>query len=238
MMRAMNAPAALRLDVVSDTICPWCWIGKRRLEAALGRIGDELAFDVRWRPFELNPDLPIEGISRRDYRTAKFGSWERSLALDAEVRAAGAGDGLDFRHALQERTPNTLASHALVALAAGAGRQDEVIEALFAAYFTEGRDVGDVGTLVAIGAAHGLDAAAARAAVTDEALRARLHAEARGHARGGVNGVPSVLLNGFALFSGARDPETIEAVLREAAVHGDVVAAGTTGAAGAATRPR
>ena len=222
----MDSPAALRLDVVSDTICPWCWIGKRRLEAALGRIGDELALDVRWRPFELNPDLPREGISRRDYRTAKFGSWERSLALDAEVRAAGAGDGLDFRHALQERTPNTLASHALVALAADAGRQGDVIEALFGAYFTDGRDVGDVETLVEIGTAHGLDATAAEAAVTDAALRERLHAEARAYAGGGVNGVPSVLMNGFLLFSGAQAPGTIEAVLREAAVHEDVVAAG------------
>ena len=227
MMGAMNAPATLRLDVVSDTICPWCWIGKRRLETALDRIGDELILDVHWRPFELNPEMPREGISRRDYRIAKFGSWERSLALDAEVRSAGAGDGLDFRHALQERTPNTLASHALVALAADAERQGEVIEALFGAYFTEGRDVGDVDALVEIGAAHGLDAAVARAAVTDEALRERLHAEAQGYARGGVGGVPSVLMNGFLLFSGAQAPETIEAVLREAAVHEDVVAAGS-----------
>ena len=226
MMRTMNAPAALRLDVVSDTICPWCWIGKRRLGAALARIGDDLDLDVRWRPFELNPGLPREGIPRRDYRIAKFGSWERSLALDAEVREAGAGDGLDFRHSLQARTPNTLASHALVSLAADTGRQDEVVEALFGAYFTEGGDVGDTATLVGIGTACGLDGAAVEAAVADERLRERLHAEAQGHARGGVNGVPSVMMNGFLLFSGAQSPDRTEAVLREAAVHEDVVAAG------------
>ena len=180
---------------------------------------------MRWRPFELNPDVPREGIARRDYRVAKFGSWERSLALDAEVREAGAGDGLDFRHALQTRTPNTLASHALVALAAPGERQGRVVEALFGAYFTEGRDVGDVDTLVEIGTGCGLDAAAAEAAVTDEATRAALHAEAQGYARGGVSGVPSVLLEGFLLYSGAQPPEAIADVLREAVAHESVLAA-------------
>ena len=231
----MDTAPAFRLDVVSDTICPWCWIGKRRLEAALARLGDDLDLELRWRPFELNPDMPPEGISRRDYRTGKFGSWERSLALDAEVARAGAGDGLEFRHARQERTPNTLASHALVRLAGiGAAHpadpfprdvQSRTVEALFAAYFTEGRDVGDAAELVRIGTAVGLDPGAAASAVADPAGLAALHAEAQAHARGGIGGVPSVLLEGFLLFSGAQSPAAIEAVLREAAAHADVLAA-------------
>ncbi len=181
---------------------------------------------VRWRPFELNPDVPREGISRRDYRIGKFGSWERSLELDAQVKAAGAGDELDFRHALQERTPNTLPSHALLALAADDDRQGAVAEALFGAYFRDGRDIGDVATLVDIGADCGLDAEKVRRAVTDEAALAALHAEAQGYARGGVNGVPSVLVNGFLLYSGAQSPAAVASALREAAAHDEVRAAG------------
>lgn len=231
----MDTFPPLHLDIVSDTVCPWCWIGKRRLDAALARIGDELAFERRWRPFELNPGMPRGGIPRREYRTAKFGSWERSLVLDAQVKDAGADDGLDFRHALQERTPSTLASHALLDLAARRECQDGVVEALFGAYFTRGRDIGDVATLVELGTAHGLDAVDVERAVTDESLLGTLHAEARERARGGVNGVPSVLLNGFLLFSGAQSAESAEAVLREAAVHEDVVAAGLVRAAASGT---
>lgn len=221
----MSTPAAFRLEVVSDTICPWCWIGKRRLEAALARTGDAPELELRWRPFELNPDMPREGIARRDYRTAKFGSWERSLELDAEVARAGAGDGLDFRHARQARTPNTLASHALVRAAEPGRAQSRTVEALFGAYFTDGRDIGDPDELAAIGAAAGLDPDAARAAVTDEAALQALHAEARAWSAGGVRGVPSVVLEGFVLFSGAQPPETIAAILREATAHESVLAA-------------
>ena len=132
----------LRLDVVSDAICPWCYIGKRRLAAALPLLaaaGLELA--VRWRPFQLNPDMPEEGIPRRSYRIAKFGSWARSQELDARVAAVGAAEGLEFRHELMARTPNTLAAHVLIDAAyaaGGADLQDRTVEALFAAYFTQG----------------------------------------------------------------------------------------------------
>ena len=216
------------LEVVSDTICPWCYVAKRRLESALAAIGDDLSFNIRWRPYELNPDMPREGMDRRAYRSRKFGSWEKSLELDAQVKAAGASDGLDFHHERIERTPSTLLSHVLVRSAGDTDIQSEIVEALFRAYFTEGQDVGDPAVLVAIWTGAGLDQATIEQALDDEDLHADVTAEARDFARSGINGVPTVLLNRFSLFSGAQRPERIERVLRKAAAHEDVIAAGRT----------
>jgi predicted DsbA family dithiol-disulfide isomerase len=145
------ALSSFRLDIVSDTICPWCYVGKRRLAAALPILEAEgLTFDVAWCPFQLNPTMPREGLDRRAYRSAKFGSWEKSHALDAQVTEAGASAGLVFRHDLMAKTPNTVASHALIHLARETGdaaMQDGVVEALFSAYFTQGLDVGDPAVL-------------------------------------------------------------------------------------------
>lgn len=214
------------LEIVSDTICPWCYIGKKRLDAALELIGDDIAFEIRWRPFELNPDMPRTGMDRKAYRSAKFGSWERSVALDAQVTAAGAESGLDFHHERMATTPNTLASHVLVRLAGEAGRQHDVVEAMFKAYFTDGLDVGDADVLAGIGTACGLDRARVVAALADDALRADVQAEARAFSQGGVTGVPTVLLNRFLLFSGAQAPAAIAEVLRQAAANEQVIAAG------------
>lgn len=222
----METEHTFLLEVVSDTICPWCYVSKRRLETALAAIGDDISFDLRWRPFELNPDMPREGLDRKSYRTAKFGSWEKSLELDAQVKAAGASDGLDFHHERMEKTPNTLASHVLINLAGEADAQSDVVEALFRAYFVEGEDVGDPAVLAAIGAKVGLDPAAVEPALVDEERRATVKAEARAFAQSGINGVPTVLLNRFSLFSGAQLPELIEATLRQAAFHADVIASG------------
>ena len=185
------------LEVVSDTICPWCYVGKRRLEAALAAIGDDLSVDIRWRPYELNPDMPREGLDRQAYRSRKFGSWERSRQLDAQVKTAGASDGLDFHHERIEKTPNTLLSHVLVRLAGETGLQSEIVEALFSAYFAEGRDVGDPDVLATIGAGAGLDRTTIERALENEILRADVKAEARGFAQSGISGVPTVLLNRF-----------------------------------------
>ncbi len=186
------------IDIVSDVICPWCWIGKRHLEAALAELSREgLHFAVRWRPFQLNPDMPREGVEREAYRAAKFGSLERSRQLDAQVAEAGRAVGLGFRHDRMARTPNTLPAHALIRAAGQAGAQDAVVEALFRAYFTEGRDVGDAAVLAEVAAGAGLDATLATlhedaVQTEDEAAR-----------RGGISGVPSFLLDRYLLFSGA-----------------------------------
>src|SRR4051812_18807948 len=102
------------IQVISDVICPWCYVGKHRLERALRELGPNCAARITWRAFELNPDLPAEGIDRRAYRTAKFGSWERSRALDARVAQVGEAEGIPFAHDQMERTPNTFAAHRLI----------------------------------------------------------------------------------------------------------------------------
>ncbi len=213
---------ALTVDVISDVICPWCYIGKRRLEKAMGLAGRR-DVRVRWHPFQLNPQMPREGMSRRAYRTAKFGSWERSLALDAQVREAGRGEGIDFAFEKQERTPNTFDAHRLIGLADREEVQDAVVEALFRAYFTEGRDVGERRTLLDIVARAGLDRVMAAAMLDDgEGLEAIRAAEERAR-RAGVQGVPFFMINGEVALSGAQPPGAfLDAFDRLAPSAGDV----------------
>src|SRR3954467_3642627 len=154
----------LTVDVISDVICPWCFIGKRRLEKAVAAHGGPGR--VRWLPFQLKPQMPKEGGSRREYRTRKFGSWERSLQLDAQVAAAGAGEGIHFAFDRIERTPNTLNAHRIIRLADTEGVQDAVVEALFRAYFTGGRDIGARQTLLDVVAEAGLDRGKAEGLLT------------------------------------------------------------------------
>src|SRR6266853_6026252 len=146
----------LTVEVISDVICPWCYIGKRRLEKATARRGQR-DVRVRWHPFQLNPRMPKAGMNRQEYRTAKFGSWERSQALDAQVAEAGRAEGIPFDYAKVMRTPNTFDAHRLIWLADREGVQDAVVEGLFAGYFTNGRDVGDHDVLAQIAAGAGLD---------------------------------------------------------------------------------
>ncbi|MCU0888289.1 MAG: DsbA family oxidoreductase [Rubritepida sp.] len=188
-----------RIDVISDAICPWCWIGKRQLEAALGMLAAEgLRFTVHWRPYQLNPDMPREGVERDAYRAAKFGSIDRSRELDAQVAAAGAAAGLGFRHDLMRRTPNTVQAHRLIRWAGPV--QNALVEALFQAYFADGQDIGDDAALTAIAASVGLDAAAFLAS---DAERAEVLAEDAQFRRIGISGVPSFALEGRVMFSGA-----------------------------------
>ena len=208
------------LDIVSDTICPWCYVGKRRLEAALPVLAAEgLAFATSWRPFQLNPDMPAQGVERRTYRTAKFGSWQKSEALDAQVGEAFAAEGLAFRADLMLTTPNTLASLALIRLAdeiGGAALQDRVVEALFAAYFSQGSDVGDQAVLTWIAVDAGIDRDRVAVALADPVSLAEVAAE-EARARGqGLSGVPSFFLDGHFLFSGAHPTPFMVQSLRTA----------------------
>ena len=207
----------LAIEVISDAICPWCWVGKRRLERVLAKLASDIDATVTWKPFELNPDMPKDGLDRRAYRSAKFGSWERSQALDAQVADAARGDGLDFRHDRMERTPNTLDAHRLIWFAGRAGKQDAAVEGLFAAYFHEGRDVGSSAVLVEIANAAGLDGEQVSAMLAGDEGKPEVQAELDRAATMHVQSVPSVTVNGRVLFSGALRPELIEAHLRDAA---------------------
>ena len=189
-----------RIDVISDVICPWCWIGKRQLEGALAML--DTPFAIHWRPFQLNPDLPAEGVERASYRAAKFGSVERGAELDANVAAAGRVVGLEFRHDRMLRTPNTIAAHRLLAWAGV--RQNDLAEALFRAYFQDGQDIGDHAVLAGVAAELGLDAAPFLAS---DGQDAEVRAEDANFRRLGISGVPSFALDGAVLFSGAYPAE-------------------------------
>ena len=191
---------ARRIDVISDAICPWCWIGKRQLEAALAML--DIPFTVHWRPYQLNPDMPVEGVARAEYRAKKFGSETRGAELDANVAASGRAVGLEFRHDLMLRTPNTIAAHRLIRWAGE--RQNDMVEALFRGYFQEGKDIGDHAVLAAIAAGLGLDAAAFLA--SDE-FDMEVRAEDANFRRIGISGVPSFALDGAVMFSGAYPAE-------------------------------
>lgn len=195
----------LYVDVISDVICPWCYIGKRRLEKAIAAHDGQVR--VRWLPFQLNPLMPKDGISRRDYRTKKFGSWERSLELDAQVAAAGAVEGIHFAFDRIERTPNTFDAHRLIWLADQEGIQDAVMEALFRAYFTEGRDISNRQTLLDVVAEVGLDRQRIEAVLnSNDGLEAIKEAEGMSQ-RHRVDGVPFFIINGKITLGGAQPPE-------------------------------
>jgi len=190
------------IDIVSDAICPWCWIGKRHLESALAELAKEgLSFAIRWRPFQLNPEMPEEGVERATYRAQKFGSVERGVELDRNVAEAGRAAGLTFRHERMLRTPNTIAAHRVIRMAEDAGVQDAVMEALFQAYFHDGKDIGDAATLDAVADAAGLPGVATMLAGPEH--RAEVIAEDMAARRGGLSGVPSFLMDRHLLFSGA-----------------------------------
>lgn len=215
-MTATPTPAG-RLEIVSDAICPWCWIGKAHLDAALALLAEEgLRFAIGWLPYQLNPDMPEGGVDRRSYRTEKFGSWERSLELDAQVAEAARAAGLRFRHDLMARTPNTVDAHRLIRLAGPLGVQHDVVERLFRAYFQEGQDIGDRATLARLGAEAGMGGPALADFTAGEASRPEVVAESLGLARAGISGVPSFLLERHLLFSGAMPAERMAAAFRKA----------------------
>ena len=210
-----------RLDVVSDAICPWCWVGKRNMEGALEILAreDGERFAVHWRPFQLNPEMPREGVERAAYRAAKFGSEERSRQLDAQVAQAGAAAGVAFHHDRMLRTPNTVDAHRVIRLAGEQGGpilQNRVVEALFRAYFQEGRDIGDHAVLAAIAGEAGLDAALAERALAGGDGEAEVLEEDAGFRRLGLSGVPTFALQGHVLFSGAMPAENMAAAFRQA----------------------
>ena len=198
----------LAVDVISDVICPWCYIGKRRLEKAIAALEGQHDVRVRWHPFQLNPTMPKEGVSRREYRIEKFGSWERSQELDAKVIAVGESEGIQFSFDKSERTPNTVDAHRLIWLADKNGCQDAVVEALFVAYFTEGKDISNRQTLIDTVVVAGLERQVVEATLnSDEGLDVIADAGEESR-RQGVSGVPFFVINKEIMLSGAQQPDT------------------------------
>ena len=209
---------SLAIDIVSDIVCPWCFIGKRRLEAALvlyrERNPEAAAPQITYHPFELNPDVPREGIPRADYIAKKFGA--RGYSAHDRLVSAGAPLGIAFAFDKIERQPNTLAAHALIEWARRRGVQGAVKEALMKAFFVDGLDLSDEATLIRVAVDAGLERAEAKACIADEELR-RTVAEAEEKARQmGVQGVPFFIFNNRLVVEGAQPPETLLQAMLEA----------------------
>lgn len=211
-----EAQREIRVEIISDAICPWCFIGKRRFERAVARLPEGRRLSVRWLPFELNPHMPAEGMDRFAYRSAKFGSWERSRERDAQVAAVGAEEGIDFHHERMARTPSTFAAHRLIWLAGRDGRQDEMVEALFRAYFVEGKDIGDAAVLADLAAYAGIARQRAEALLAGNEGAVEVRAAEADAQRRGVSGVPTFVIDGRATFSGAQRSELMLARLLHA----------------------
>jgi predicted DsbA family dithiol-disulfide isomerase len=208
--------ARLAVEVVHDLVCPWCYLGARRLFRTLARRPD-LLVDVSWRPFLLNPDMPRAGMSRSDYVMRKFGGEERARRLYASITEIGRLEGVMFRFDRVRRTPSSVDAHRLVRWAAAFGRADEVVEALFAAHFSDGRDIGDPGVLAAIAASCGLRPMAARGFLASPTDIDAIHADNLRAHRLGINGVPCFVVSGLNAIAGAQEPEVIERLLDVAA---------------------
>jgi predicted DsbA family dithiol-disulfide isomerase len=211
------APAG-RIDVISDAICPWCYIGKRQLERALNLLEEQhkLRFTVAWHPFQLHPEMPVEGVDRAKYRAAKFGSAERSRQMDERITETAAGVGIEFHLDKLTRTPNTVKAHRLIRFAGQKGVQDGVVEALFEAYFCNGADIGDARVLADVGHRGGLDYESVLAMLAgDEGTREVLAGDQMAR-NCGIQGVPSFALQGHVLFSGAVPAEEMADAFRRA----------------------
>lgn len=198
----------MRFDIYSDTICPWCYIGKRRLERALAERPDVEA-QIRWRAFQLNPWMPVGGVPREEYLRAKFGSGDVER-IYANIREVGLTEGLEFRFDLMKRTPNTIPSHRLIAWAAeqeGADPQGALVEQLFQSYFLEGGDLCDTAILTAAAERAGLDPKAAETFLAGDELREAVVAEDASARRMGIQGVPCFIADGAYAISGAQEPE-------------------------------
>lgn len=200
--------AGLPVTIYSDVICPWCYIGKRRFEAALTAPGMPQDLAISWRPFELNPDMPEAGMDRAAYRAQKFGA-EKSADLDRQMKANGREAGIDFAFEKMKRTPNTRLAHRLIwqAEREGMAAQNALVNRLFRAYFEEGVDIGNRDTLIGVAKEAGLDEKSAKAALHDDtSLEAVLDLEDAG-LQMGIRGVPFfILVNKYAI-SGAQPPE-------------------------------
>ncbi len=217
-MNVLAPPKArLTLEVVIDLVCPWCFLGARRLRRTLRRRPD-LLIETAWRPFLLNPDMPRGGMSLGDYVVRKFGGEDRARRLYASITELGRAEGVDFRFDRIRRTPSSINAHRLVRFAARFGPAGSVVEALFSAHFTDGRDIGDPAVLTAIAAAAGLDGARFRRLLATEEDVDAIHTENLHAHRIGINGVPCFVVGNRHAIAGAQEPEVIERLLDVAAV--------------------
>jgi predicted DsbA family dithiol-disulfide isomerase len=204
-----------RVEIYSDMVCPWCFIGKRRWENAIETAGYASHVQVTWRPFQLNPTMPKSGMDRRTYLEAKFGGAEARREIEERLAKAGMAEGIMFAFDRMARTPNTFDAHRLMWFAQQHKKQDDLAEGLFHAYFSEGRDIGDGRTLVDIAEEIGLDRDETRQFIaSDQGVEVVREEEALGHGLG-IQGVPYFVLNGTYAISGAQPPAIFVSALQK-----------------------
>ncbi|MBS0166693.1 DsbA family oxidoreductase [Nitrospira sp. CMX1] len=191
----------VNIDVYSDVICPWCYVGKRRLERALKQMGDKVNAEVTWRPFQLNPTMPQQGMNRTVYLETKFGNLQVFQDMEAHLLEAGRGEQISFAFGKIDRTPNTFLAHRLIWYAGTQGRQDEVVNQLFHGYFEEGLDIGSVSVLIEVSDRAGLNA---ERFLKGEEGTAEVKAEESVGRRLGISGVPYFVIENTYAISGAQ----------------------------------
>ena len=196
----------MRIKIILDTVCPWCFIGKRRFERAL-TIHPQKNLQIVWQPFQLNPTMPPEGMERKSYLAAKFGGPERAERQNERLRQTGMEEGIEFDFPAIKSTPNTVNSHRLIHFSGLYGRQEAVVEALFRGFFFDGLDLGKPGVLAEIGAANGLDGSALSRYLHSDNDRAHIQALDEQARQAGISGVPCYVVDGKFAVSGAQSPE-------------------------------
>lgn len=211
----MNKPK-IKVDVVSDVVCPWCYIGKRRLEKAIAKLADTYDFEVEYHPFELNPQIPVNGLDQKEYLVEKFGGEERYEQLTGRVVQVAAAEGLTFDYEKQKTSPNTRKSHALIQLAHEEGKQLPVMEAFFKAYFTDGKDLTKDSILTEIAVEAGLDKTKVESVLQDESAVLQVALAEQEMYKLGITGVPFYIINKKYGVSGAQATETFMKAFLEA----------------------
>jgi predicted DsbA family dithiol-disulfide isomerase len=216
----MPHPKPVRIDVVSDVVCPWCFIGKRRLEKALA-LKPDVPVEVHWHPYFLNDWIPREGISREEYLTTKFGSPERYKGIAQRVSAAAAAEGLTYAMDKISRQPNTLDAHRLIRWADDIGKAAEMEQRLMDLYFTKGADLTNRAVLLQAAADIGLDAGDIREALASDKDVAEVEQEAQSAKEAGIQGVPTFIFGGKFAVSGAQEPEYLAEAMERLATGSD-----------------
>lgn len=213
-LQLLNKPK-IKIDVVSDVVCPWCYIGKRRLEKALDKLSGQFDFEVEYQPFELNPDVPKEGLNHKEYLTKKFGGEARYKQITEHVAQTAATEGLKFDFSRQLLSPNTRDAHRIIMLAKDQGKQKEVKEALMKAYFEDGVDLTKTENLVAVAVKAGLDEATVIGWLSSEEGLEEVQMKEQINYQRGISGVPFYIINDKYGVSGAQPTEAFVEMLTQ-----------------------
>ena len=206
----------MKIDIVSDTICPWCFVGKRRLEAALAEQPD-LDVEIVWHPYQLNPTTPKEGVDRKDYLREKFGTETYPEQMLGALGEAGQSTGIEFKFNSMNRVPNTIDSHRVLHWARETGQQNALAEILFRRYFIDNEDIGDSETLTAAAAETGMDADLVRERLSSDADDEAVRAEAQYASQMGISGVPTFIIDNKYAVQGAQTAEVFRQVFAKVA---------------------